>query len=194
MRQIIVTELVSMDGVVDSPGIGTHPHAGWTFKDIEFLPEAYEMKGREQEEAGALLLGRVTFQEFASAWPNMPDEFPLYNAMPKHVVSRTLSEEDVAGSGWENSHLLRSLDDVRALKEGEGAPIYVHGSPRLVQSLAAAGLVDRYHFLEFPVLVGQGKRLFPESAAGPEKQMLKLVDSASYCNGIRMSAFDVVKG
>ncbi|MDN5901516.1 MAG: dihydrofolate reductase family protein, partial [Brachybacterium sp.] len=174
-RQLIVTEFLTLDGVMEAPGGGDHPQAGWTFQGLEFVPEAYEIKGTEQEEAGALLLGRVSFEEFAPVWPGMDDEFRLYNRMPKHVVSTTLSAEQVAGAGWENCHLLPGLDEVRALKESMGGPLLVHGSARLVQSLVAADLVDRYHLLTFPVLLGAGKRLFADDAPA---QRLELVRSA----------------
>lgn len=191
MRTLIVTEFVSLDGIIDSPGGGEHPQAGWTFNDVEFVPEAYAIKGTEQEEAEALLLGRVSFQEFAPVWPSMDEEFPRYNAMPKYVVSTTLGDADVTGSGWQNSHLLRSLDDVRALKDGEGGPIIVHGSATLAQSLAAEGLVDRYHLLEFPVVLGHGKRLFPAEGGAPAK--LTLTRSESFAGGIRLAVYDVAR-
>ena len=88
MRTLIVTEFISLDGVVDSPGGGEHPHAGWTFKDVEFDEAAYEIKGREQEQTDALLLGRRSYEAFAPVWPTMR-EFAGYNAMPRYVVSTT---------------------------------------------------------------------------------------------------------
>ncbi|HET8779432.1 MAG TPA: deaminase, partial [Agromyces sp.] len=81
MRTLIVTEFITLDGIVDSPGGGDHPRAGWTFKEVPFVEEAYEIKGTEQEDAGALLLGRVSYDEFAPVWPDM-EEFVEYNAMP----------------------------------------------------------------------------------------------------------------
>lgn len=188
MRTLIVTEMLSLDGVIDSPGGGDHPRAGWTFKDVEFVPDAYEIKGREQLDAAAMLLGRVSFQDFAPVWPSMAD-FPQYNEMPKYVVTTTLSDEDVTGTDWQNCHRLTSIDDVRRLKEGEGGPIIVHGSASLAKSLAAAGLVDRYHLLEFPLVLGAGKRLFDDT--GDAYRTLTLVESATYPNGIRMAIYDV---
>jgi len=184
MRSLIVTEFLSLDGVVDSPGGGEHPHAGWTFKDVEFDMAAYELKGREQQEAGAMLIGRVSYDEFAPVWPTM-EEFAEYNAMPKYVVSSTLTDPE-----WNNTTVLRSLDEVAELKKGDGGPILVHGSPTLAQGLAAAGLVDRYHFLTFPVVLGSGKKLF--AADGADKRKLKLVEHATYPNGIQMAVWDVV--
>lgn len=182
MRTLIVTEFITLDGVVDSPGGGDHPHAGWTFKEVEFDEAAYEIKGREQEEAGAMLMGRRSYEEFAPVWPSMTEDFAGYNAMPRYVVSRTLSDT----SRWPAT-VLGSLADVRALKEGDGAPIIVHGSATLAQGLAAAGLVDRYHLLVFPLLLGTGKRLFGE---GP-MQPLRLVESQTYGNGIVKAVYDV---
>ncbi|WP_394213959.1 dihydrofolate reductase family protein [Brachybacterium vulturis] len=187
-RQLIVTEFLTLDGVMEAPGGGGHPQAGWTFQGLEFVPAAYEIKQTEQEEAGALLLGRVSFEEFAPVWPGMDEEFRLYNRMPKHVVSTTLSAERVSGTGWESCHLLRDLEEVRALKRSEGGPLLVHRSARLVQSLVAADLVDRYHLLTFPVLLCAGKRLF---AADAPAQRLELVRSADFSNGVRMAVYDV---
>lgn len=189
MRTLIVSEFVSLDGVVDSPGGGPHPHAGWTFQDVEFDEAAYELKGREEAEAGALLMGRVSYEEFAPVWKTM-DEFERYNAMPKYVVSTTLAESDLDPE-WAPTTVLRSLDDVAALKEGDGDPIILAGSATLAQGLAAAGLVDRYHLLEFPVVLGSGRRLFVTE--GGEKQNLRLVEHATYGNGVRMAVYDVAR-
>lgn len=191
MRELIITQFMSLDGVTDSPGGGDHPHAGWTFQDVEFDPAAYELKGREQEEAGALLVGRRSWEEFHEIWPTMTDVFPGYNAMPKYVVSRTLPESAVAESPWQPMTVLRSLDDVAALKEDEGGPIIVHGSQMLSQALAAAGLVDRYHLLVFPVVLGEGKRLFPTDGAA--KQKFRVTESETFGNGITKLVLSVVR-
>jgi dihydrofolate reductase len=187
MRTLIVTAFVSVDGVMEAPGgEADYRNTGWTFKDIEFDPAAYEIKGREQDETAALLLGRTSYEAFAPVWPTMA-EFAGYNAMPRYVVSTTLTEAD---SRWPAT-ILRSVDDVAALKETEGGPIAVHGSATLGKSLADAGLVDRYHLLVFPVLLGAGKRLFSE--ADKDKTMLKLVEQEAYANGIQKQVFDVVR-
>jgi dihydrofolate reductase len=186
MRTLIVTAFVSADGVMEAPGGGEYRNAGWTFKDIEFDEAAYEIKGREQEETTALLLGRRTYEEFAPVWPTM-EEFAEYNAMPRYVVSTTLAGDD---PGWPAT-VLRSLDDVAALKETEGGPIAVHGSATLGASLADAGLVDRYHLLTFPVLLGAGKRLFSDTDKDATK--LQLVEYEAYPNGIQKQIYDVVR-
>ncbi|UOX92453.1 dihydrofolate reductase family protein [Amycolatopsis sp. FBCC-B4732] len=191
MRTLISTSFVSLDGVVEAPGgEAGYRNAGWTFKDVEFDPAAYEMKGTEQEEATALLLGRVSYEAFAPVWPGMTVEFAGYNAMPKYVVSTTLQDTDLVDN-WGETTILRSLDDVAALKETEGGPIIVNGSATLNRSLADAGLLDRLHLLVFPVLLGAGKRLFSET--DKDKQSLKLIDSASYGNGIQKLVYEFVR-
>ncbi|SDD58553.1 dihydrofolate reductase family protein [Glycomyces harbinensis] len=186
MRQLIVTAFVSLDGVMEAPGGEPgYRNTGWTFKDIEFLPEAYDLKAREQDEAGALLIGRRSYEAFAPVWPTMVDEFAGYNAMPRYVVSTTLKEED----GRWPATILRSIDEVAALKETEGGPISVHGSATLGKSLADAGLVDRYHLLVFPKLLGAGRRLFSE--ADKDAVNLELVEHEAYANGIQKQVFDV---
>ena len=186
MRTLIVTAFVSVDGVMEAPGGDTgYRNAGWSFKDVAFEEAAYEIKGREQEETTALLLGRRTYQDFAPVWPTM-EEFAGYNAMPRYVVSTTLTGDDPR---WPAT-VLRSLDDVAALKQTEGGPIAVHGSAELGGRLADAGLVDRYHLLVFPLLLGAGKRMYSDT--DKDKQMLRLVESESYDNGIQKLVYDVV--
>jgi len=191
MRTLITTAFVSLDGVVEGPGgEAGYRNTGWTFKDIEFVPDAYELKGREQTEAAAMMMGRVSYQAFSPVWPSMTEDFAGYNAMPKYVVSTTLSDADLVDN-WGETTILRSLDDVAALKETEGGPIIVHGSAALNRNLSDAGLIDRYHLLVFPVLLGAGKRLFSDSDV--DKNMLKVVESESYANGIQKLVYDVVR-
>ncbi|MBT1191855.1 dihydrofolate reductase family protein [Rhodococcoides kroppenstedtii] len=185
MRQLIVTAFVSVDGVMEAPGGEPgYRNSGWTFQAVEFDEAAYEIKGREQSETSALLLGRTSYEAFAPVWPTMED-FAVYNAMPRYVVSTTLERDD---ERWPAT-VLRSVDDVAALKEGEGGPIAVHGSATLGKSLADAGLVDRYHLLVFPVLLGAGRRLFSET--DKDLQKLTLVEHEVYSNGIQKQVFDV---
>jgi dihydrofolate reductase len=186
MRTLIVTAFVSLDGVMEAPGGEPgYRNSGWTFKDVEFDPAAYEIKGTEQQETTALLLGRTSYEAFAPVWPTM-DDFAEYNAMPRYVVSTTLDTDD----GRWPATILRSVDDVAALKNTEGGPIAVHGSATLGRSLADAGLVDRYHLLVFPLLLGAGKRLF--SDADKDTTKLTLVDHEAYGNGITKQVYDVV--
>jgi dihydrofolate reductase len=185
-RSLIVTAFVSVDGVMEAPGgEDGYRNAGWTFKDVPFDEAAYEIKGREQDEAAALLLGRRTYESFAPVWPTMED-FAGYNAMPRYVVSTTLTGDDPR---WPAT-VLHSLDDVAALKETDGGPIVVHGSAELGRGLADAGLVDRYHLLVFPLLLGAGNRLFSDT--DKDTTRLRLVESAAYSNGVQMQVFDVV--
>jgi dihydrofolate reductase len=110
--------------------------------------------------------------------------------MPKYVVSTTLTEDRLV-SNWGETTILRSLDDVAALKETEGGPIIVHGSATLNRALSDAGLIDRYHLLVYPLLLGAGKRLF--SATDKDAQKLKLVEHEVYANGLQKNVFDVVR-
>jgi dihydrofolate reductase len=188
MTKIIVTAFVSADGVMEGPGGEPgYRNNGWTFKNVPFDAAAYEIKGREQEEAGGLLLGRRSYEAFAPVWPSM-DDFARYNELPRYVVSRTLSTDD---DRWPAT-ILSSLDEVAALKEQDGAPLLVHGSAELGASLADAGLVDRYHLLVFPLLLGAGKRLF--SATDKDAEQLALVEQETYGNGVTKQVWDVVRG
>ncbi|WP_405600007.1 dihydrofolate reductase family protein [Streptomyces sp. NBC_01410] len=189
MRTLISTAFISLDGVVEAPGGEPgYRNSGWTFKDIEFLPEAFDIKGREQKEATAILMGRTSYEAFSPVWPDMED-FADYKVMPKYVVSTTLTEDNLV-SNWGETTILRSLDEVAALKETEGGPIIVHGSASLNQALSDAGLIDRYHLIVFPLLLGAGKRLF--SATDKDTQKLKLVEHEVYANGLQKNVFDVV--
>ena len=118
------------------------------------------------------------------------EEFADYKVMPKYVVSTTLSQDDLV-SNWSDTTILRSLDEVAGLKRTEGGPIIVHGSASLNQSLSDAGLIDRYHLLVYPLLLGAGKRLF--STTDKDAQKLQLVESKAYANGIQLNVFDVVR-
>ncbi|WP_221353708.1 dihydrofolate reductase family protein [Streptomyces beigongshangae] len=190
MRTLISTAFVSLDGVVEAPGGEPgYRNSGWTFKDVEFLPDAYEIKDREQREAAAMLLGRSSYQAFSAVWPGM-EEFSGYKVMPKYVVSTTLTE-DALVSDWGPTTVLRSLDEVAALKGTEGGPIIVHGSAALNRSLSDAGLIDRYHLLVFPLLLGAGKRLFSDT--DKDTQKLRLVEHEAYANGLQKNVFDVVR-
>lgn len=190
MRTLISSAFISLDGVVEAPGGEPgYRNSGWTFKDVDFLPEAFDIKGREQKEATAMLLGRASYEAFSAVWPGMED-FADYKVMPKYVVSTTLTDDDLV-SDWGETTILRSLDDVAALKRTEGGPIIVHGSATLNQHLSDAGLVDRYHLLVFPLLLGAGKRLF--STTDKDTQKLRLVEHEAYANGLQKNVFDVVR-
>ena len=193
MRTLIYSAFVSLDGVVDSPGGGSpseqHRSGGWTFKDIEFLPEAYAIKGREMEEAGALLFGRRSYEAFAPIWPDIED-FAVVKEIPKYVVSTSLGEDARVGN-WGPQTILRSFDEVEQLKQGDGGPILVAGSAELARNMSDAGLIDRYHLLVFPVVLGAGKTMWSDT--DKEKQRLTLVESEAYANGIVKLVYDVVR-
>lgn len=183
---IIVTAFVSIDGVMEAPGgEDGYRNVGWTFKGVDFDPAAYAMKGSEQDAAGGLLLGRKSYEAFAPVWGSM-DDFKRYNELPRYVVSTTLEQDD---DRWPAT-IVRSLDEVAELKEQDGAPLLVHGSAEFGAALADAGLVDRYHLLVFPLLLGAGKRLW--SQADKDMTKLKLVESEFYGNGIQKQIWDVV--
>jgi dihydrofolate reductase len=179
MRTIIVTEFISLDGVVEAPGGEEgYRHTGWTF-DIEQDPTMYEFKSEELRDIDALLLGRRTYEGFAAAWPERDGEFAdKFNSMKKYVVSSTLTDP-----AWNNTTVI-GLDDVAALRDGEGGPIQVAGSPSLAQGLHRAGLVDQWNLMVFPVILGSGKRLFPTDVE--DKQKLQLADARTYTNGVQL--------
>ena len=183
MRDIIVTEFVSLDGVIEAPG-GEYGyrHTGWTF-DIDADPTMYEFKGRETFDAEAQLLGRRTYEGFAAAWPEREGDFAdRFNTMPKYVVSSTLTDPT-----WTNTSVLRSLDEVAELRATDGGPLLVAGSGTLVQGLHKAGLVDQWNLMVFPVILGSGLRLFPSDAE--DKVKLRLVDTTTYANGVQLQVF-----
>lgn len=159
MRRIVVTEFESVDGVMEDPGGAEgFRHGGWTFKFDD--PDGMKYKLDETLEHEALLLGRVTYEGFAKAWPGMTDDVGFadkMNSMPKYVVSKTLTHAD-----WNNSTILSGDlgEEVRALKEQDGGDILVAGSASLVRGLTELGLVDEYRLMTFPIALGGGKRLF----------------------------------
>ena len=155
MGRLIVTEFVSLDGVMEAPGgAEDYKHAGWSF-DISRGEEGNNFKLTETYESEALLLGRVTYEGFAKAWPSREGEFAdKFNSMPKYVVSSTLKKAD-----WNNSTILSGTvtEEVTRLKQKLDGHIVVHGSARLVQSLAANDLIDELRLMVFPLILGSGK-------------------------------------
>jgi dihydrofolate reductase len=191
MRDLVYTGFISLDGVVDSPGGGQgeeHRSAGWVAQDIEFLPEAFSLKGEELEDTTALMLGRRSYEAFAPVWRDS-DDHVAYKELPKYVVSTTLPDDGLV-EGWGPTKILRSSDDVIELKQSQGGAIFIHGSAELARRLSDASLIDRYHLLVFPVLLGAGKSLF--SKADKTKQVLSLRETTAYPNGIVKLIYDVV--
>lgn len=168
MRKIVVTEFLSLDGIMEDPA--------WTFK--YWNDEIASFKGEESSACDALLLGRVTYEGFAAAWPESKDEGADYfNNVRKYVVSTTLDTAE-----WNNSMLIKDniVAEITKLKEQDGKDIAVHGSATLVQTLMQHDLVDRYRLLIYPVVLGKGKRLFKEGATAT----LNLLESQSFSSGV----------
>ena len=168
MRKLVVTEFVSLDGVMEDPA--------WTFK--YWNDEIARFKGEESDASDALLLGRVTYEAFAAAWPQSKDEgAPYFNNVRKYVVSTTLDEAE-----WNNSILIKDnvVEEIGKLKQQDGKDITVHGSATLVQTLVQHDLVDSYRLLVYPLVLGKGKRLFAEGTTAT----LKLVQSQPFSSGV----------
>jgi dihydrofolate reductase len=189
-RELVWTGFMSLDGVVDSPGGVEEGHrgGGWVFS-TEFLPEAFALKGEELEETTALMFGRRSYEAFAPIWVGSEDH-AAYKDLPKYVVSTKLDEGALI-DGWGPLEIVRSVDDVTALKQVDGGAIFIHGSAELARSLADASLIDRYNLLVFPVLLGAGKRLF--STEDKDRQQLRLRESETYANGVVKAIYDVVR-
>jgi dihydrofolate reductase len=160
MGKIVVTEFVSMDGIVEDPGgAEDYEHSGWSFQ-IDRGDDGNQFKLDETLATDALLLGRITYQGFADAWPSRTGEFAdKFNSMPKFVVSKTLDKPE-----WNNTTVISGdvASEVAKLKDQFANDIVVHGSPTLVNMLKEHDLVDEYRLMMFPVVLGKGKRLFTE--------------------------------
>jgi len=190
MRKLTVSEFVSLDGVMQAPGgadedtEGGFRHGGWQmgyFDDV-----AGERIGASMAQTGAFLLGRRTYEIFASYWPTQSDDDPfakILNGLPKYVASTTLGEP----LAWQNSTLLQGdvAKAVAELKEGKGGNIVVLGSGGLVQTLYENDLVDEYSLMIHPIVLGSGKKLFREVPRKP----LKLADSVTTSTGVVMATY-----
>jgi dihydrofolate reductase len=184
MGNIVVTEFISLDGIVEDPGGSEKSrYGGWAF-EISRGDEGEKFKLDETDGAEALLLGRLTYEGFAEAWPTRDGEFAdKFNNMPKYVVSSTLDSP-----GWNNSTVLKGdlEEEVSKVKEKHSGDVVVHGSARLVQSLLDRDLVDELRLMVYPVLLGGGKRLFGETS---DKKNLKLVDSKTVGDGVSILVY-----
>jgi dihydrofolate reductase len=187
MGRIVVTEFISLDGVIEDPGGSEdYRHGGWTF-EIERGQEGDKFKLAELVEAEAQLLGRVTYEGFAAAWPKMEDEAGFakkMNEMPKYVVSSTLQRGD-----WQNTTILEGdpAESIARLKDEVDGVILVAGSATLARTLIENDLLDELRLMVFPVLLGEGKRLFPE---GEAKHRLRLVESKTVGDGINLVRYE----
>ena len=199
MSSIVVQEFITLDGVIQAPGGSTEddqhgfPYGGWQQDyDRDHGADSDDDVILEWEKrTEALLLGRLTYSIWAQAWGVWPEDAPglqgeftrRYNRVPKYVASRTLSE-----LGWKNSHLLG--DDVpaavAALREQPGGEIRVWGSADLIQTLGAHGLVDEYRLMVYPIVLGTGKKLFPE---GFPRTTLSLVETRTLGSGVQINVF-----
>jgi dihydrofolate reductase len=186
MGRIVVTEFVSVDGVIEDPGgAEDFKYGGWSF-EFNRGEEGNEFKLDETRNSAALLLGRKTYEGFADAWPSREGEFAdLFNNMPKYVVSSTLKDPE-----WNNSTVVGGDDlagTVAKLKDELDGDIVVHGSAQLVQALLEEGLVDELRLMVFPVVLGAGKRLFGETS---DKRPLRLTNSRTVGDGVEIQIYE----
>jgi class 3 adenylate cyclase/dihydrofolate reductase len=188
MRRLIVSEFVTLDGVMEAPGEEAH-RLGREAWSLDLASEDQQQANIEQLfEAEALLLGRVTYQMWAAFWPTAPKDYGLgewaggftdrMNSLPKYVVSRTLKE-----ASWTNSTIIKGNipEEVANLKSQSGGDILLYGSADLVNSLVGEGLIDEYRLMVFPVILGSGKRLFKDET---DTSHLQLVDSRTFHSGV----------
>ncbi len=181
MSKLIVSEFVSLNGIMEAPGgEPTHPHSGWTFKSI-YGEDHYAFKDEEIREAELLLLGRKTYEGFAAAWPGRDRSDPFtdkINSMPKYVVSSTLTDPE-----WENTTVLSGdpIEEVSKLRDADAGPVLINGSAQLVHALTEADLVDEYRAMVHPVLVAEGLRMFPDP---DDMKKLKVADVRTYDSGV----------
>ena len=179
MGRIVVTEFVSLDGVIEDPGgAEEYRYGGWTF-EYDRGEKGNAFKLDETVRSEALLLGRVTYEGFAAAWPSREGEFAdKFNGMPKYVVSSTLKAPE-----WSNTTV---LDDdlagaVQRVRDAHDGDVVVHGSASLVQGLLEHDLVDELRLMVFPVVLGTGRRLFGETS---DRRRLRLTDSKTVGDGV----------
>ena len=185
MGRIVVTEYISVDGVVEAPsGTEAFERIGWT-DGFSRGPEGEQFKVDETMASDAQLLGRITYEVFAASWPHFEGEFADYfNAMPKYVVSSTLKDPE-----WTNTTVLSGdvVEEVRKLKQQHERDIVVHGSPQLAQTLIEHDLVDALHLLVYPVIVGAGKRLFDSTS---ETKQLQLAEARTFGDGVQLLVYE----
>ena len=184
MGRIVVTEFISLDGVIEAPGGGEdYKYSGWTF-EIDRGDKGNQFKLDETMKSAALLLGRRTYEGFAAAWPERDGAFAdKFNTMPKYVVSSTLRDPE-----WTNSTVLSGdlVAEITKLTEEQDGDIVVHGSAQLVQSLIDNDLVDELRLMIFPVVLGTGKRLFGETT---DKKQLHLSSSTVVGDGVAIQIY-----
>ena len=185
MGRIVATEFISLDGVVEDPG-GSEDfkYGGWSF-EFDRGEEGGKFKLDETMGSDALLLGRVTYEGFADAWPSRDGEFAdKFNTMPKYVVSSTLKEPE-----WTNTTVLEGdlSSAVKTLRDRHDGDVVVHGSVQLVQDLIENDLLDELHLMVFPVVLGAGKKLFGETS---DKKSLKLRESKVVGDSVTIAIYE----
>lgn len=189
MGRIVVTEFVSLDGVMEDPGGAENfKHGGWSF-EFSRGDEGDKFKLDETLGSEALLLGRATYDGFADAWPERDDEFAnKFNSMPKYVVGTKAN-----ATRWTNTTVLDGdpIQAARRLRAEHEGDIVVHGSAQLAQTLLEHDLVDELHLMVFPVVLGTGKRLFGETS---DKKTLRLVDSRVVGDGVAIMVYEPATG
>jgi dihydrofolate reductase len=185
MGRIVVTEFISVDGVIEDPGgAEDYKHGGWAF-EFDRGEDGNKFKLDETNDSAALLLGRKTYEGFADAWPSREGEFAdKFNNMPKYVVSSTLTDPE-----WTNTTVLDGdlAESVAKLRDEVDGDIVVHGSAQLTQALIEDGLVDELRLMVFPVVLGAGKRLFGETG---DKKPLKLKESKTVGDGVSIQIYE----
>src|SRR5687767_11399328 len=189
MGRIVVTEFVSLDGVMEGPGGDNNFERGaWSF-EFSRGEEGDTFKLEETMGADALLLGRVTYEGFAAAWPQRDGEFAdKFNNMPKYVVSSTLTDPEWSNSTVLEGDLGQAVEELRRRHDGD---IVVHGSVQLVQALLEQDLVDELRLMVFPVVLGSGKRLFGETS---DKKPLRLTESKTVGDGVEILVYEPTRG
>jgi dihydrofolate reductase len=178
MGRIVVTEFASLDGVMEAPGGEDFKYPGWSF-EVDRGEDGNQFKLDETMEADVLLLGRVTYEGFAGAWPSREGEFAdKFNNMPKYVISSTLEDPE-----WNNTTVLSGdpVEEVTKLKGEVDGTIQVPGSNRLVHTLVENDLVDQVNQMIFPIVLGTGKRVFGETS---DKKTLRLVEAKTVGDGV----------
>jgi dihydrofolate reductase len=187
MGKIVITEFVSLDGVIEDPGgVEGFKHGGWTF-EVDRGEEGDKYKLDETLDSEALLLGRRTYEVFAASWPSRDGEFAdKFNSLPKYVVSSTLEDSE-----WNNSTVLRGdvVEEVSKLRQESEGNIVVHGSIQLTRTLLEHDLVDELRLMVYPVVIGAGERLFGETS---DKKPLRLVDTKTVGDGVAILTYEPV--
>ena len=186
MGRIVITEFVSLDGVMEDPGGSENfKHGGWSF-EFNRGDEGDKFKVDETMSSDGLLLGRRTWEEFAKHWPSRDGEFAdKFNSLPKYVVSNTLENT----SAWDNSTIISGdvVGQIAELREQPGGDIVVHGSAQLAQTLIDNDLVDELRLMVFPVILGSGKRVFGETS---DKKTLRLKSSDTVGDGVEIQVYE----